>query len=336
MRSDRWFGLAKAGRRTNVALLWLVIAAFLSGWVAFALGTPAPAWIATTVHGLFGLAVVALAPWKTMIIRRSTMRWASLALLLIMVAGLVGGFAQLLVGWRPVLGISPIQVHVGAALVVVPLLAWHVLRHRPQRLRRSDLSRRMLLRGVALAGAVGAGVLVLDIAARWTGGRGRTPTATGSRPVGPDEIPATIWLLDRVPELAAAFAVDVAGRSLTAADIAERAELVTARLDCTSGWYADATWSGRRLADLISPEVLASATSLVVTSATGYRRTFPVGDADALWLVTACQGRPLTAATGAPVRLVAPGRRGFWWVKWVSRVELSESPDWRQLPFPVQ
>ncbi len=307
-------GLAKAGRRTNIALLWLVIAAFVSGWVAFAFATPAPAWIAATVHGLLGLAVVALAPWKTMIIRRSTMRstirWASLALLSIMVAGLIGGFAQFFVGWHPVLGISPIQLHVGAAVVLIPLLAWHVLRHRPQRLRRSDLSRRMLLRGVALAGAVGAGYVVLDVASRWTGGRGRTATSTGSRRVGADAIPATIWLLDRVPEPVADYPVEVAGRTFTAGDVAKGAGTVTARLDCTSGWYADATWTGQRLADLISSDALAAATSLVVTSTTGYTRTFPASDARALWLVTACQGRPLTAATGAPVRLSPLGDAG--------------------------
>lgn len=336
----RWAGLVKAGRRTNLALLWLVITAFVSGWVAFAFGTPIPAWIATIVHGLLGLAVVALAPWKTMIIRRwtmrSTMRLASLALLSIMVAGLIGGFAQFFVGWHPALGISPIQLHVGAAIVLIPLLAWHVLRHRPQRLRRSDLSRRMLLRGVALAGAVGSGYMVLNVASRWTGGRGRTATSTGSRRVDADAIPATIWLLDRVPVPVADYPVDVAGRPFTAADVTEGAGTVTARLDCTSGWYADATWTGRRLSELIAPDVLAAATSLVVTSSTGYTRTFPASDAAALWLVTACHGRPLTAATGAPVRLVAPGRRGFWWVKWVARVELSDAPAWRQLPFPAQ
>jgi DMSO/TMAO reductase YedYZ molybdopterin-dependent catalytic subunit len=30
---------------------------------------------------------------------------------------------------------------------------------------------------------------------------------------------------------------------------------------------------------------------------------------------------------GAPARLVAPGRRGFEWVKWVVRVELHDGPD---------
>jgi hypothetical protein len=314
----------------------LVILAFLSGWVSFALASPVPAWIATTAHAMLGLGVIVLAPWKAVIIRRSPVRAAGLVLLVIMVVGLLAGFVQFFVGWGSVLGISPIQVHVGAALVAVPLLAWHVLGHRRQRFRRADLSRRVVLRGIALAGAVGAGYLLLGVAARWTGGRGRAPAATGSRAVDPDAIPATIWLLDRVPELDARYRVDVAGRPISAADLADGAQQVAARLDCTSGWYADATWSGRVLADLIPREALASAASLVVTSETGYTRTFPAGDANALWLAVACQGRPLTAATGAPVRLVAPGRRGFWWVKWVARVELSSAPSWRQLPFPAQ
>ena len=76
--------------------------------------------------------------------------------------------------------------------------------------------------------------------------------------------------------------------------------------------------------------------SLLVTSVTGYRRRFSVTDAGALWLATRVEGRWLTAGTGAPVRLVAPGRRGFWWVKWVASVELSDRPAYVQSPFPLQ
>ena len=112
--------------------------------------------------------------------------------------------------------------------------------------------------------------------------------------------------------------------------------MVTARLDCTSGWYAEADWSGVRLTELIAADGSAAATSLVVTSVTGYRRTFPIADAGRLWLATRCQGRLLDAGHGAPVRLVAPGRRGFWWVKWVASVELSERPALAQSPFPLQ
>ena len=75
--------------------------------------------------------------------------------------------------------------------------------------------------------------------------------------------------------------------------------------------------------------------SLVVASATGYRRRLPVTDAGTLLLATRLAGRPLSAGHGFPARLVAPGRRGFWWVKWVVSVEVDPAPWWRQPPFPV-
>jgi hypothetical protein len=35
------------------------------------------------------------------------------------------------------------------------------------------------------------------------------------------------------------------------------------------------------------------------------------------------------------VRLIAPGRRGYWWVKWVTSVEPDERPSWLQSPLPL-
>jgi hypothetical protein len=31
----------------------------------------------------------------------------------------------------------------------------------------------------------------------------------------------------------------------------------------------------------------------------------------------------------------SPGRRGFWWVKWVVSIEVDRAPWWRQPPFPL-
>ena len=109
-----------------------------------------------------------------------------------------------------------------------------------------------------------------------------------------------------------------------------------ARLDCTSGWYADATWSGVALSALLEGVELGPAVSLEVVSVTGYRRLFPLSEASSLWLATKVEGRPLSVGSGAPVRLVAPHRRGFWWVKWVGEVRLSERPAYAQSPFPLQ
>ena len=329
---DRAGGLRRSARRTNAGLLVVLIGAFASGWIAFGSGTATTATLTTAVHGLFGCAVIALLPWKAVIIRRSAgLRMLSLLLLVLVVGCLLAGFVQLFAGYVVLLGVTPIQVHVGAAAVAVPLVGWHVLRHRRQRFRRTDLSRRALLQDATLVAGVGLGYGTAAALAlsSWPD---RPRAATGSRPVDPR--PATIWLFDRTPAEEAP-SVQVAGVAVAVADLRERARPVSARLDCTNGWYADVVWSGVRLADLIPASVLAAAGSLRVRSSTGYERLFPVADATRLWLAVGSDERPLGSAHGAPVRLVAPGRRGFWWVKWVASVEVSDQPSWAQSPFPL-
>jgi DMSO/TMAO reductase YedYZ molybdopterin-dependent catalytic subunit len=64
-----------------------------------------------------------------------------------------------------------------------------------------------------------------------------------------------------------------------------------------------------------------------VISRTGYRWSFSLADARRMLLATRVDGEPLSHGHGAPCRLVAPGRRGFQWIKWVERIELHEDPD---------
>ncbi|MEJ7649619.1 MAG: molybdopterin-dependent oxidoreductase [Nakamurella sp.] len=334
---------ARAGRRTNIALFAVLVGAFVTGWLAFASATPVPATITTVAHGVFGIGVLLLVPWKSVIISRaSAIRWGSLALLVLVLLCLVAGFVQVFLGYRFLFGVTPIQVHVGAALVAVPLFAWHVVRHRRrQRMRRRDLSRRALLRTAVFTGGAVGGWLALEGIGRWTGSPAGSRIATGSHPLAAARIPATIWLLDSVPALdAATHLIDVAGRGWSTAELdalaTSEALSVDARLDCTSGWYADATWTGVPLNRLLDNGSRLAHRSIEVVSATGYGRRFPVGEAGDLWLVTRRDGAPLTVGTGAPVRLIAPGRRGFWWVKWVAQVRLSDRPDWLQSPFPLQ
>ena len=226
------------------------------------------------------------------------------------------------------------QVHVGSALLAAPLLAWHLVHHRRQRLHRRDLSRRTLLRTGVLAVGVAATYGTLEGIGRLTGSASPSRIATGSHYLSPDTVPATIWLFDRVPALPADYRIHVAGHELTVADLASRSTTLAARLDCTSGWYTDAEWTAVSLAELLSAEQIAAAASIEVVSMTGYRRRFPADEAGSLWLATAYQGVPLLPAFGAPVRLVAPQRRGFWWVKWVASVELSDLPAGANHLFP--
>lgn len=150
-------------------------------------------------------------------------------------------------------------------------------------------------------------------------------------------LPATTWLFDTVPEPDPSTPhVTVVGGTVTVAELVARAQPVSARLDCTNGWYADASWDAVRLSDLIAAATLDGATTLRVRSVTGYERAFPAVEAHQLWLAVGSRGAPLTPAHGAPVRLLAPGHRGFWWVKWVAAVELDDRPSWLQPPFPLQ
>jgi molybdopterin-dependent oxidoreductase-like protein protein len=75
--------------------------------------------------------------------------------------------------------------------------------------------------------------------------------------------------------------------------------------------------------------------SIVVRSVTGYSRRFPRSDGAVLLSATHIADEPLSPGHGAPARLVVPGRRGYWWVEWVTAIDVDDTPWWWQPPFPV-
>ena len=330
--------LRRAGRRTNLGLLLLLVGSFATGWVAFATDGPVSARAAAVAHGVLGLGLVVLIPWKVVVARRAPRLTAfSLGLAAVVVICLVAGVVEVLVGPDVSGGLTPIQVHVGAAFLIVAFLVEHVWRHwRPRLARRTDLGRRRLLRTAAF-GAGAAATFVAVEAVGQVSGSAATRAPTGSHPIPAATVPATIWLLDRVPTLdRATHRVRVGPTLLSAAELDGCGRAVPARLDCTTGWYADAVWTGVPLSELLPLDGVADARSVLVTSVTGYHRRFGLESLPRLFLATRVQGAFLSTGTGAPVRLVAPGHRGFWWVKWVASVELSAVPAALQPPFPLQ
>ena len=325
-------------RFTNLALIGLVALASASGLVAQGLGT---GWgrAATIVHGVLGVSFLLLVPWKSRIVnsglrrRRKGAVW-SVALVVTVVITIGSGFAQMTGTVTSVGPLRMMQVHIGAAVASVALAVWHYVRH-PVRPRSADLARRNLVRVAALTAGAGVVLAAWETvvgALGWPGGERRF---TGSHERGsgiPAAMPVTQWFTDTVPRLDRAELV-VAGRPLGPADLAAlELDTVEATLDCTGGWYSAQEWRGVRL-DRLLGEV--EGASIGVRSVTGYERRFPAADADKIWLAFEVGGAPLSAGHGFPARIVAPGRRGFWWVKWVESVEVSDVSAWFQTPFPL-
>ena len=345
-----------SSRAVNLLILALLLLELASGLGSFLVGRPEGAWV-FWLHGIGGLSLVALLIWKWRIVVRSFARrgagpWsiAPGALGLLFLGTLATGIWWAVVGRGsvpvPFYGdMRPLVLHAILAFLLVPPFALHAALRWP-RVRHTDFtSRRAALRLLA----VGAGGFVLwrGLAAASTVSAGPDRRFTGSREEASFEgnaHPVTNWLSDSRQRIAAdAWRLEVRGAVSEPYVLGYRElgelpqQTLRATLDCTGGWYTRQDWSGVPLSSLLARAgVGEEARSVRAVSATGYSRRFGLGEAEELLLATHVGGDRLSQGHGFPVRLVAPSRRGYHWVKWVERIEVSERPAWWQPPLPLQ
>jgi len=326
----------QAGRRVDLVLGLLVLLGVLTGITANTIGVNWPLDL-IQLHAGAALAILLLAPWKYVVIRRGLrkarrprrVKALSLALLVFVLVTIASGLLHSTGRVEFVGPLTLMQIHVVAAVGALTAVAAHFLGHavRP---RRADADRRALL-GLA---ALGAGAAVATTV--WD-----TWAATGRRFTGsvPKEtLEVTSWFDDGVQRIdPARWTLRVGPATLDRdALLALPHERFGAVLDCTSGWYSDQQWDGIRLSALLAAAGVApGGRSVRVRSVTGYARWFGASTLDDVWLVTAVAGQPLSYGHGFPARIVAPGRRGFWWVKWVGEIDPSPRPPWAQSFFPL-
>src|SRR5215472_2529880 len=87
--------LRPPGRQTNQALLVVLLLTFGTGVATVAVGSPDEAWVAIG-HGICGMAVVLLIPWKSRVIRGGLRRarpsrWVSLLLAVLALFAIIAG-----------------------------------------------------------------------------------------------------------------------------------------------------------------------------------------------------------------------------------------------------
>jgi DMSO/TMAO reductase YedYZ molybdopterin-dependent catalytic subunit len=333
-----------SARGTDWGLAALVASLVATGALTLFAGGTGDAWV-FAAHDALGFAIAVLLVVK---LRRvwsrivSPRRWegrtaAGLLGTLFVLAALCSG-VMWAAGMTPSpAGYSLLSWHdaLGAVLAAA-VIAHIVVRAKP--LRRRDVAdrRQFLIAAGALGGSVVAWRLQRPVAAL-VGLRGARRRFTGSYEAASFEgnaFPSTSWVADDPrPIDAARYRLEIRGLVarplvLSLVELPARDELI-ATLDCTGGFYSTQRWRGVRLGRLIDEaNALGTAHHVRIVSQTGYRWGFSLADARSLLLATHVADEPLSHEHGAPARLVVPDARGFQWVKWVTRIELLDHPDY--------
>lgn len=100
-------------------------------------------------------------------------------------------------------------------------------------------------------------------------------------------------------------------------------------LHCVEGWDEHLLFEGVRLADLLAlANPRKGVRNVIFYAADGYSSSLSYEGVTRLDVMLAAKinGRILDANRGFPFQVVAESKWGYKWVKWVTRIELSEKP----------
>ncbi len=104
------------------------------------------------------------------------------------------------------------------------------------------------------------------------------------------------------------------------------------RLDCVEGWSANILWEGMLVRDILNDAGVLPETKTVIFHAyDGYTTSFPVDYIMNNDIIMAYKMNEITmpAERGYPFQLVAESKWGYKWIKWITRIELSDNEHYR-------
>ncbi|MBM3174003.1 MAG: oxidoreductase, partial [Chloroflexi bacterium] len=103
-------------------------------------------------------------------------------------------------------------------------------------------------------------------------------------------------------------------------------------LNCVEGWSATVLWKGFLVKDLLAEAgPLPEARVVIFHAYDGYTTSFPIEyimNNDIL-IAYHMNGAPLLPERGFPFQLVAESKWGYKWIKWITKIELSDDINYR-------
>ena len=331
-------------RLTDWSIALATAIAFTTGIISLVSGHLGD-WFIFTLHGIVGFWLLLLLwgkvrrVWPRLIHPR---RWDrrtiyGLLALLIVALALVSGILWVGGGELDFAGFNLLNWHITLGFVLTAAIVIYMFA-RAKRLRKRDITgRRQVLRFSALL--IGSVALwpIQQLAGRTLNLPGARERFTGSREMGSyagNAFPTSSWVADQPRPLdTQVWRLSLGGavtnpRDFSYDELASAGDELEATLDCTGGFYSTQRWRGIRIGHLLDDVTLhADAKYVSFVSVTSYRWSLPLEEARAALLATHIEDEPLSYEHGYPLRLVAPGHRGFEWVKWITRVEVLTAPD---------
>jgi DMSO/TMAO reductase YedYZ molybdopterin-dependent catalytic subunit len=331
-------------RLTDWSIALAALLALTTGVVSLVAGLPQD-WTIFMLHGIAGLWLLLLMwgklrrVWPRLIHPRRWDRrtvYGLLALLLVTVT-LGAGIWWAAGGDLYFAGFNLLNWHIALGLAITAAIVLHMFA-RAKRLRKRDIAGRrqalyfsaLLLAGVALWPGQQLTQRILNL----PGARRRFTGSHEMGSYGGNVFPTTSWVADAPRPLdAQTWRLSLGGAVTTPRDfsydeLAAAGDTLEATLDCTGGFYSTQHWRGISIGRLLDQVALHKDAGYVsFISVTSYRWSLPLEEARTALLATHIGEEPLSYEHGFPLRLVAPGRRGFEWVKWITRVEVLTELD---------
>ena len=105
-----------------------------------------------------------------------------------------------------------------------------------------------------------------------------------------------------------------------------------ATLDCVEGWMVKILWEGILVKDLIGKDnIMPEAKIIIFHAYDGYTTSFPVDYIFDNNILLAYKANEiiLPSNRGFPFMLVAESKWGYKWIKWVTKIEISDDETYR-------